>query len=84
MAEFLCRRSLRQGVLSGSVSVHAQLPGDGPEGKPLLPGLLYRLPASLLGLRGRTAQLVANWLCLSTSAPGGYVFVVGLVLIGRF
>ena len=35
---------------------HTEYSGDDPKGKSLLPGMPYRLPASLLGLRRRPQQ----------------------------
>ena len=57
-AEFLGGRTLRRHILLRCVLGHAQVPGDGPEGKPLLAGQLYRLPPHLLGWCGLPVQIV--------------------------
>ena len=50
----------------------------------MLPGLLHRLPACLLGWRRRAMRLVAKRFLLSASASGGCTHDVGVVFVGRF
>ena len=65
-------RALSQCVLSGGVAGHTELLGDGPQGKSLLPGLLYGLPAGLLGRRGRPVQRVAALVAFYNATGGPY------------
>ena len=52
------RATVIVGVLAHGHAGYAQFPGDGPQGQPVQPALLDRLPPGELGGRGRTLPQV--------------------------
>ena len=56
----------------------------GRQGVSLPFGLLYRLPASLLGLGGYPVQPVAKWFLFTAPDLDGFAFNPGPFFVGRF